>query len=133
MRKFTAYPSNYVRANSRYTDDSINQEREYRYQSYLNNEQWEAKRIDEGELPTKNDSNTGYWKAIMRYYPEDGGRMQEYFAFTTGYDKDEAKFNLYDDDLEQCDWHDECFTLTPISEEEYKDGIRRYNDGERWR
>ena len=131
-RTFTKYPSNYVRASeSRYTDDSINQDREYRYQSYLNKEKRKAQMLAEGKLSPETDS-TGYWRATMRYYPEDGGRMEEYYAFTTGYDRDEARFNLYDDDLEQSDWHDSCLCLTPISEEEYLDGVRRYNNGERW-
>lgn len=68
--------------------------------------------------------STGYWKAIMRYYPEDGGAMQEYIAYTTGYDKAEARDNLVSIDLVGDEKNDQIFSLIPISEDEYNSSIR---------
>jgi len=131
-RTFTKYPSSYVKG-SRYTDDAINKQREHNYTMYQAREKWKAEKMAEGKLSNNNSDSTGYWQAVMQYWPEDGSGRQEYYAFTTGYDRDEAKFNLYDNELEQCDLNDYMFCLSPISEEEYLDGVRRYNDGQRWR
>ena len=72
-------------------------------------------------------SNTGYWKAIMR---SDYG---EYCAFTTGYDRAEARDNLKTVELVDDEKDDQIFSLSPISESEYEEGSRRFHSGERWR
>lgn len=76
-------------------------------------------------------ADTGYWEAIMRYF--DNGRQQEYRAFTTGYNEDEAISNLCNIDLLGDEKSDQIFSIYPISEEEYYAGSNRYHSGERWR
>jgi len=78
-----------------------------------------------------NTEPSGYWQAVMRYYPEEGS-MQEYYAFTTGYDRSEAQKNLKSELIGE-EKEDQIFTIEPISEEEYKEGMRRFGEGERWR
>lgn len=70
-------------------------------------------------------SNTGYWKAIMR------SEFGEYYAFTTGYDRAEARDNLMYE-LVGDEKDDQIFSLSPISESEYESGNRRFHSGERW-
>ena len=72
----------------------------------------------------KESDHTGYWKAIMRYFPEDGS-MQEYTAYTTGYDRLEAEDNLRSVDLVGDEKNDEIFSLIPIDEAEYRRGLSR--------
>ena len=71
-------------------------------------------------------SDTGYWKAVMR---SDFG---EYYAYTTGYDRAEARDNLKNYELVGDEKNDQIFSLTPISEAEYESGSRRFHSGERW-
>lgn len=69
-----------------------------------------------------------YWKILLGYYVD--GKRVEYNAYTTGYDRKEARSNIRSELLaDEAD--DEIISVMQIDEDEYVNGCKEYGNGVR--